>query len=72
VNVIGLPNTEHETMPDWFLVFHIAGQILCEKVLFVNEPPYQEWHHKYNGEEPQYEPRASGEPIRYSNAQKRK
>jgi hypothetical protein len=39
---IHLPNKRYKMTPDLFLVFHISGQILCKKLLFVSEPPYQE------------------------------
>jgi hypothetical protein len=42
----------HKTILDLFLVFRIPGQILCRKLLFINEPPYQEWHHTYECEGP--------------------
>ena len=46
-----LPNIRHKTMLDFLLVFPITRQIVCKESLFVKEPPYQKWHHKYDGKE---------------------
>jgi hypothetical protein len=43
-----LPHEWHKTMPDSFLVCGITGQIPGKEAFFVNEPPYQKWHHRGN------------------------
>jgi hypothetical protein len=34
-----------------FGVFDVPWQIFGKKLLFINEPPYQEWQHKHERDE---------------------
>ena len=65
---VPLPNIRHKTMLDFLLVFPITRQMICKESLFIEEPPYEERHHARKYKEPQYEPSASGVPMRYSDA----
>src|SRR5215472_12624056 len=49
---IPLPNVRHKTMLDFLLVFHITRQMVCKEPLLIKEPPYQEWRHKYERNQP--------------------